>query len=104
MSLKWIDRDEHPDLAEQIKSNAGLRVPMVIYMAEDFEPVSIFGDRTLNRYRTMAAKQLGPACPLPGAPVPDQELQATLQDWLDEFERVHLLLRLSGRLRQKHGD
>ena len=104
VSLKWIDRDEHPDLAEQIKSNTGLRVPMVIYMAEDFEPVSIYGDRTLNRYRAMAAKQLGPACPLPGARVPDQELHATLQDWLDEFERVHLLLRLSGRLRQKHGD
>ncbi len=104
VSLKWIDRDEHLDLAEQIKSNAGLRVPMVIYMAEDYEPVSIFGDRTLNRYRAMAAKQLGPACPLPGAPVPDQELHATLQDWLDEFERVHLLLRLSARLRQKHGD
>jgi len=27
-----------------------------------------------------------------------------MQDWLDEVERVHLLLRLSGRLRQKHGD
>lgn len=104
VDLRWVDRDEHPDLADQIKINAGLRVPNVIFMAEDFEPVSIFGDRTLNRYRAMATKQLGPACPLPGAPVPDRELHATLQDWLDEFERVHLLLRLSGRLRQKHGD
>ena len=41
---------------------------------------------------------------MPGAPVPDDELQATLQDWLDEVERVHLILRLSGRLRRKHGD
>ncbi len=77
---------------------------MVIYMAEDFEPVSIFGDRTLHRYRAIAAKQLGASCPLPGAPLPNEELQATLQDWLDEIERVHLLLRLSARLRQKHGD
>jgi len=77
---------------------------MMIFMAEDFEPVSILGDRTLTRYRALAAKQLGAACPLPGAPIPQDELNATLQDWLDEVERVHILLRLSGRLREKHGD
>ena len=104
INLRWIDRDEHMDLSEQIKINAGLRVPVLLFMAEDFEPVSIFGDRTLTRYRAIAAKQLGASCPLPGAPVPQDELDGTLQDWLDEFERVHLLLRLSGRLRQKHGD
>jgi hypothetical protein len=48
--------------------------------------------------------KLGPACPLPGAPLPDDELAATLQDWLNEFERIELLLRLSPRLRRKHGD
>ena len=104
IDLRWLDRDEHAELAEQIKINAGLRVPVVIFMAEDCEPVSIFGDRTLTRYRAMADRNLGAACPLPGAPVPDDELQGTMQDWLDEVERVHLLLRLSGRLRQKHGD
>ena len=104
INLKWIDRDVHADLAEQIKINRGLRVPVTIFMAEDYEPVSIMGDRTLTRYRAIAAKQLGASCPLPGAPVPTEELEATLQDWLDEFERVQLLLRLSGRLREKHGD
>ncbi len=104
IDLKWLDRDEHAELAEQIKINGGLRVPVVIFMAEDWEPVSIYGDRTLTRYRAIADKNLGAACPLPGAPVPDDELHETLQDWLDEVERVHLLLRLSSRLRQKHGD
>ncbi len=104
IDLKWVDRDEHLDLSEQIKINAGRRVPALLFMAEDYEPVSIQGDRTLSRYRAVAAKQLGAACPLPGAPVPAEELAATLQDWLDEFERVHLLLRLSGRLREAHGD
>jgi len=102
--LVWLDRDEHLDLSEPLKINAGLRVPVVVFAAEDDEPVSVYGDRTLHRYRALAAKQLGPSCPVPGAPVPDDELRATLQDWLDEFERVQLLLRLSGRLRQKHGD
>jgi len=104
IDLRWVDRDAHAELSEAIRINQGMRVPVAIFMAEDHEPVSVFGDRTLTRYRAMAAKQLGPACPVPGAPVPQDELEATLQDWLDEFERVHLLLRLSGRLRQKHGD
>ncbi|HRP62289.1 MAG TPA: thioredoxin family protein [Phycisphaerales bacterium] len=102
--VRYLDRDVHADLAEQIKICGGLRVPTVIFMAEDFEPVSILGDRTLTRYRAVAARQLGPSCPLPGAPVPQDELDATLQDWLNEIERVQLLLRLSGRLREKHGD
>ena len=104
IEMRFVDRDEHLDLTEQIKINAGLRVPAVIFMAEDFEPVSFFGDRTLSRYRALALKGLGGACPLPGAPVPEDELQAALQDWLDEVERVYLILRLSARLRKKHGD
>jgi len=104
IKVRYLDRDQHNDLAEQIKICGGMRVPVAIFLAEDFEPVSIFGDRTLTRYRALAAKQLGASCPLPGAPVPQDELNATLQDWLDEVERVQLLLRLSGRLREKHGD
>jgi thiol-disulfide isomerase/thioredoxin len=104
IDLRYVDRDEHMDLSERVKINDGLRVPLVVFMAEDHEPVSVFGDRTLTRYRALAAKQLGGACPLPGVAVPADELRGTLQDWLDEFERVHLLLRLSGRLRQRHGD
>lgn len=104
IDIKFIDRDEHSDLSNQIMINSGLRVPTVIFMAEDFEPVSIIGDRTLTRYRAVAARQLGPSCPLPGAAVPPDELNATLQDWMNEFERAHLLLRLSARLREKHHD
>ena len=104
IDLRWLDRDEHIDLQEQVSINAGHRVPVFIFCAEDYEPVYWYGDRTLARYRALAAKQLGGACPLPGAPVPADELAATLADWVDQFERAHLLLRLSGRLRQKHGD
>jgi thiol-disulfide isomerase/thioredoxin len=104
IDLRFLDRDEHVDLAEQVKICGGLRVPTVIYMNEDHEFVSLLGDRTLARYRAMAAKQLGAACPLPGAEVPAEEVAATLQDWVDETERVHLLLRLSPKLRERYGD
>lgn len=104
VQLKWVDRDEHMDLQLKVTVNAGNRVPIVIFAAEDFELVGWAGDKLLSRYRIAAAQALGANCPLPGAPVPQDELDAEVQDWVDQFERVHLLLRLSGRLRQKHGD
>ena len=104
IDLKWVDRDDVPALRDALAINQGHRVPVAIFMAEDDALVACYGDRTLSRYRAMAAKQLGGACPLPGAPMDGGELACTLQDWLNEFERIHLLLRLSGRLRQMHGD
>ena len=102
--LRWLDRDQHLDLQERLTINTGHRVPVILFCAEDDHLVSWYGDRTLSRYRAVAARHLGPSCPMPGAPVSQEEIAATLQDWLNEFERVHLLLRLSTRLRQKYGD
>ena len=52
----------------------------------------------------MMRDQVGASCPtglvLPGDPL----LAQVTQDWLNEFERVQLMLRLSARLRQKYGD
>lgn len=104
VKLKWCDRDEHMDLQERVRVNGGQRVPVVVFGAEDFEPVGWYGDKPLARYRIQAAQLQGAGCPLPGAPVADDELAAELADWVDEFERVQLILRLSGRLRKKHND
>lgn len=104
VDLRWLDRDEHKDLSDEVRICGGLRVPTVIFANEDFEFLSLLGDRTLSRYRAIAARALGASCPLPGARVADDELAATLQDWVDEFERAHLIARLSPRLRGKHGD
>ena len=104
IDLHWLDRDAASELSNHLSMNQGHRVPTVIFMAEDYEPVSVYGDRTLTRYRVMAARQYGDACDIPGAVIPEDEFAATMQEWLDEFERVQLLLRLSARLRQKHGD
>ncbi len=104
IDLRLLDRDVHRDLSERLRINGGDRVPVVLFLAEDHELCGIYGDRTLSRYRALAARQLGPSCPT-GLMVPDQdELSATLQDWIDEIERMQLMLRLSARLRQKHGD
>ncbi len=104
IDLRFVDRDQHRDLTDQFHVNAGDRVPVALFLAEDFEFCSSFGDRTLSRYRAMATRQLGPACPV-GIIAPEAgELLETLHEWLNEFERIQLMLRLSSRLRQKHGD
>lgn len=104
ISLKLVDRDAHKELSSQLKTNGGDRVPVAIFMAEDFELCCVYGDRSLNRYRALAAKQLGPSCPIGVVPPDSGEVSATMSDWVGEFERIQLMLRLSARLRQKHGD
>ena len=105
LSLRILDRDEHRDLAELVRINAGDRVPMVLFLAEDHEICAVFGDRTLARYRALAAKYLGAeACSTAIFLPPTDELAATLADWMNEIERVQWMLRLSARLRKQHGD
>ncbi len=102
--VRFLDRDTHKDLAEQVTICGGMRVPTAIFLTEDHQFCSILGDRTLRRYRTLAEKKLGAACETGLVPAADAERAATLQDWAEEFERVQLMLRLSPRLREKHGD
>ncbi|MEM7229070.1 MAG: thioredoxin family protein [Planctomycetota bacterium] len=102
--LRYLPRtDEHAELIVPNQINAGFRVPVTWFMAEDFEPVSRFGDRTLSRYRSMARKQLGANSPVLAEP-PADPVREVLREVLDEIERVHLLLRLSPRFRQQYGD
>lgn len=104
IELRFVDRDAHADLSGLVRLCGGARVPVVLLMNEDFDLCALAGDRTLSRYRALASRMLGPACPLPGAPVPADEIAATLADWVSEFERVHLMLRLSAKLRQRYAD
>ena len=104
IDLRIVERDQNCDLVEQVRMNAGDRVPVVLLLSEDYEWCATAGDRTINRYRALALRKLGIACPT-GIVAPDKdELDATLADWLCEVERVQLMLRLTPRLRQKHQD
>lgn len=104
LDFRLLERDAHPDFASKLTICGGGRVPVVLFLNEDFEFVALAGDRLLSRYRAIAARQLGASCPLPGAPVPADEIASTTADWLNEFERVALLLRVSPKLRTRHAD
>jgi hypothetical protein len=104
IQVRYFDRDAHPDLGQALSVCGAARVPAVLFLTEDDCQLGMYGDRTLSKYRAMAAAQLGPSCPT-GLVAEPRELQAAVvQDWLDEFERMHWIVRLSARLREKHGD
>jgi thiol-disulfide isomerase/thioredoxin len=103
VDLRFLDRDDNPDVQDELSICGGKRVPVAVFLSEDFYECARFGDRTLSAYRQMARQRVGAACSV-GA-VRDEHLHAAeVQEWLDQFERVQLMLRLSPRLRQKHGD
>lgn len=104
IDLRFLDRDARADVRDALAINGGHRVPIVVFLSEDGQEVARYGERTLSIYRKLAADQLGPTCPTGLVPPSDDLTAATLAEWLAEFERVQLLLRLSPRLRDKYGD
>jgi len=103
--LRFLPRDPHADMMVKLKINGGFRVPVTFFCAEDFEPIRVFGDRTLSRYRAMAANACGPKCPPMGSTgLPNDPVRTVLQEMIDETERVHLVCRTSARLCVIHGD
>lgn len=101
--LRFIDRDADAEVGEALRVCGGQRVPVVVFLSEDFHECGRYGDRTISRYRKMASDQLGAACPT-GLDGPDATAKCVVDDWLREFERIQLMLRLSPRLRQRYGD
>lgn len=104
IQVRYFDRDANPDLGEALSVCGGARVPVVLFLSEDDFQVGWYGDRTLAKYRKMAADEFGPSCPTGLVPESQSLLAAVTQDWLDEFERIQLILRTSGRLRKLHND
>ena len=103
LEVRYLDRDVREDVATLLKVCGGNRVPVVQFLSEDYHPVLSYGDKTLAAYRSIASSQLGLSCST-GLVHADDSTAAVVADWLREFERVQLILRLSGRLRQLHGD
>jgi thiol-disulfide isomerase/thioredoxin len=102
--LRFIERPRDAELIPELRINGGSRVPVVLFLSEDNQWCATAGDRTINRYRALAFRKLGPLCPT-GIVAPEkEEVDATLGDWVNEVERVQLMLRLTPRLRQKYQD
>lgn len=105
ITLRFLDRDTaDPAVLAAVRINGGERVPIAVFLSEDFEDCGHYGDRTLSFYRQMAEEMLGPACSTGLVPPSAALLSAGVREWLVEFERIQWMLRLTGRLRELHGD
>ena len=104
IDLRFLDRDARPDMPrrpgdQRRAPRARGRLP---------ERGRLRG-RSLRRADPLGLPQarrrpLGPACPTGLVPPSDDLIAQGAAEWLGEFERAQLILRLSPRLRQKHGD
>ena len=104
IDLRFLDRDANSEVRSLLAINGGNRVPVLVFLSEDWFEVARFGERPLSTYRRMAEEQLGPACPTGFVPPQGDAIAAITADWLAEFERSQLILRLSPRLRARYGD
>src|SRR5439155_5621106 len=102
--VRYLDRDEHADVQDALQINGGKRVPVLVFFSEDGHVVAHYGERSLSKYRQMMRDFAGASCPTGIMTAGDPLLAQVTQDWLNEFERVQWLLRLSPRLRQLHRD
>ncbi len=102
--LRFLDRDEQGEVQQALSLCGGRRVPVVLFCSEDFAECGRYGDRTLSKYRELGQTLGGAACPTGLGGQDKSLLEAVTGEWLNEFERVQWMLRLSPSLRQKHGD
>lgn len=101
---RYIDRDERADAQAALQVNGGNRVPVAVFFSEDGHEVARYGERTLARYRQLVSQLTGEGCATGFVKGTDPVQQAVVQEWIDQFERVQWILRLSPRLRRVHGD
>ena len=104
IDLRIIDREANERLREELRIVGALRVPMVVFLSEDFWEVQRAGDRSLTAYRGKAQREVGAACSLGVIAPPPDELAAEQAEWVDLFEQALLKLRLSPPLRERYGD
>lgn len=104
IDLRLVDREASEELTDLLRINGAKKVPVAVYLSEDFFEVGRFGDRLLTVYRAKAARELGAACDTGLLPPPGTELEAEVQEWVDVTERMHLILRTAPMLRKRYAD
>ncbi|MBI1373820.1 MAG: thiol reductase thioredoxin [Phycisphaera sp.] len=104
VTLRVIDRDADAELRDELRLVGAMRVPVVVFLTEDFWEVGRFGDRGLTIYRLKAQREVGATCATGLIAEPAEQLAAEQGEWVDIFERMLLMARLSPPLRQRHGD
>jgi thiol-disulfide isomerase/thioredoxin len=124
IELRFVERVDGSPLAEELRINGAYKVPVVVFLSEDYFELGRFGDRTLGAYRRMARQQtaevsvvntmnrvfekgrklVGAVCNSGLIAPPPDEIEDEVAEWTDIFERMQLILRLSPLLRERYQD
>jgi hypothetical protein len=104
LTIKFIDNQVMPELRDEVRIHGAARVPVAVFVSEDFFEVGRFGDRQLAAYRRKVNTELGAACDAGIVPPSPEELADEVAEWFEHFERLQLLLRVSPYLRRRHND
>jgi thiol-disulfide isomerase/thioredoxin len=102
VKIKFIERDASPELMEELRIVGATRVPILVFLSEDFWEMARFGERTLSVYRAKAAREIGRE--FDAGILSPKAREKELADLAEIFERVLIMLRLSPPLRRRHGD
>ena len=89
-------------IANELSICGAPRVPVLLFLSEDWFECERFGERTLATYRHKAASLHGASCPTGLVAPPQDLLAANVAEWLTHFERVELMLLTSPRLMKLH--
>jgi hypothetical protein len=104
VELRLIARDTSEPLKDELRIIGAMRIPVVVFLSEDYHEVGRFGDRMLSTYRLKVERETGEACAAGIIPPSSQELVTEMGEWADIFERMLLMLRLSPPLRDRYND
>jgi hypothetical protein len=100
--LRLIDRETSQDLQDELRIVGAPRVPVVVFLTEDFWELGRFGERTLSVYKSKAAREIGRGGD--SGILSPRARERELAEWVDIFERFLLMARLSPPLRKRHND
>jgi len=104
LTFRYLDNKANPELLEELKINGAQKVPVIVVLTEDFYELQRFGDKHLSVYRQKAEMEFGPACDAGILPPSGDELTTEVGEWVDFFERLQIMLRLSPALRKRYND
>jgi hypothetical protein len=100
--LRIINMEVSKELQDELRILGALRVPVVVFLSEDFWEVARVGDRLLTVYRAKAYREVGRGTP--SGILGPRALSAELEEWVDMVERVLIMLRLAPPLRARYDD
>ena len=101
-NLRLIDREGREELQNELRIVGAIRVPMIVFLSEDFWELGRFGDRMLTVYRAKASREIGRE--FNAGILSPRSLMDEMSEWVNIVERMQIMLRLSPPLRRRYND